>query len=229
MPQLSTSSNEAAATSSPDLGLTMTQILRNPLAALRASMESLASEFRADDPRSLQVSGALKQVLAMTRDVESLMHLAAPRPLAPLCCSVDEILRTALRRQRFEHASRVRLASGSSESKIVVDGPLLADCLGRLLENALTNTRDWVLLSARRESDGTHFCVVLGAGENEDERAADRELSLHDLAALELGLALARRDVERMNARLDITRTPLGNTCIRVVAPDVPTTDATTH
>lgn len=210
----------------PDLGLTMTQVLRNPLAALRASMEALASEFRADDPRSVQLNGALDQVLKMSRDVDALMHFASPRPLAPLSCSVDEILHSALRRQRFEHASRVRLANSSRDAALVVDGPLLADCLARLLENALSNTDDWVLLSARREPTHVHFGIVLGP----DDRRRDTDplagLTLNRIAALELGLTLAQRDVRRMNAQLDISHTPLGNTCISVLVPIEPPTES---
>jgi len=206
----------------PDLGLTMTQVLRNPLAALRASMETLASEFRADDPRATQLNGALEQVLKMSRDVDALMHFAAPRPLAPLSCSFDEILHSALRRQRFEHASRVRLASSNSDEPLVVDGPLLADCLARLLENALSNTDDWILLSARRELDWMHFGVVLGVDDRRREAERMHGLTLNRIAALELGLTLAQRDVKRMNARLDISHTPLGNTCISVLVPMTP-------
>jgi hypothetical protein len=45
-----------------ELGLTMTRILKNPLAALRASMESLARELPADDPRGQHVHAALDEV-----------------------------------------------------------------------------------------------------------------------------------------------------------------------
>ena len=44
----------------PELGLTITQILKNPLAALRASMESLARDLPEDDPRSERLQAALE-------------------------------------------------------------------------------------------------------------------------------------------------------------------------
>ncbi len=211
MPQPSPVSSPSASSApnpAPDLGLTMTQVLRNPLSALRASMETLASEFRADDPRSLKLSGALEQVLSMSRDVDALMALTAPRPLAPLTCAVDEILESSLRRQGFEQRARVRLARPSTSNSLRVDGPLLADCLARLLEHALATSTQSVLLSAQREGDATRFSIV---AESEHEGAAWEQLPSQRRAALELGLALARRDVQRMNAQLDIAHSNLGH------------------
>src|SRR5688572_10161041 len=126
----STNSRPTATLAAPELGLTMTQVLRNPLAALRASMESLASEFRADDPRSTQLRGALEQVLEMSRDVDALVRLTAPKPIAPLACSTDEVLQAALRRLRFDQSSRVELANAAVGAALVTDAPMLSDCLG---------------------------------------------------------------------------------------------------
>lgn len=202
------SSASVAPSPAPDLGLTMTQVLRNPLSALRASMETLASEFRADDPRSLKLSGALAQVLSMSRDVDALLALAAPRPLAPLTCSVDEILESALRRQGFEQRARVRLARPTAPANLRIDGPLLADCLARLLEHALATSAECVLLSAQRDGQLARFSIV---AEPERESAAWEQLPQQRRAALELGLALARRDAQRMRAQLDLTYSALGN------------------
>lgn len=217
----STSSAPAQPASAPDLGLTMTQILRNPLSTLRASMETLASEFRADDPRSLKLSGALEQVLAMSRDVEALLQLTAPRPLAPLTCSVDEIIESALRRQGFENRARVRIARPKSASTLRVDGPLLADCLARLVEHALATNGENVLLSTTREEQRTRFSIVADALPTPSaEQPAQRR------AALELGFALARRDAARMGAQLDCSRTELGHTCLTLVVTDASPSDA---
>jgi hypothetical protein len=217
MPNPTPNNREAnASASSPDLGLTMTQILRNPLSALRASMETLAGEFRADDPRSQKLSGALEQVLAMSHDVEALLQLTAPRPLAPLTCSVDEILHSALRRQGFENRARVRIASPVSPETLCVDGPLLADCLARMLEYVLACGADTVLLSARHDGDVTRFGVVTSGSDVSNTPLHEREIPLQRCAALELGLALARRDAVRMNATLESTTTSLGNTSLSI-------------
>lgn len=207
----------AQPTSTTDLGLTMTQILRHPLSALRASMETLASEFRADDPRSLKLSGALEQVLAMSRDVDALLHYTAPRPLAPLTCSVDEILEAALRRQGFESRARVRIARPTAAPTLRVDGPLLADCLARLLEHALATSGESVLLAATREGDSTRFSIV---ADSESTQMSDATPPRQRRAALELGVALARRDAARMAARLDVEHTELGHACITLSLDD---------
>jgi K+-sensing histidine kinase KdpD len=197
----------------------MTQILRNPLSALRASMETLASEFRADDPRSLKLSGALEQVLSMSRDVDALLALASPRPLAPLTCSVDEILEASLRRQGFASRARVRLARPATPPTLRVDGPLLADCLARLLEYSLAAGGDSVLLSARRDGRVTRFSIVSGS---DAANAEPEQLNHHKRAALELGMALARRDAQRMQSVLEITRSERGHLLLNLCVPDAP-------
>lgn len=213
----STSNTQAPSESAPDLGLTMTQVLRNPLLALRSSMETLASEFRADDPRSRKLSGALEQVLEMSRDVDALLQLAAPRPLAPLTCSVDEILEAALRRQGFENRARVRIARPSAAPTLRVDGPLLAECLARLLEYALATSCDSVLLSTTRDGASTRFSIVAESASNATPGAAPSE---QRRAALELGVALARRDAARMAAQLQIGRSELGHAFLTLLVND---------
>jgi len=204
-----------AAATGPDLGLTMTQVLRNPLSALRASMETLASEFRSDDPRSLKLSGALEQVLSMSRDVDALLALTAPRPLAPLTCRIDEILEAALRQQGFEGRSRVQLAQPERDATLSIDGPLLADCLARLIEHALANSCESVLVSVSARGASPRFSIVAQA---DDSR---RACATHQrLAALDLGLALARRDAARMGAALELSRSALGRICIALTCGD---------
>ena len=217
MPATNPEPNTQAA-ASPELGLTMTQILRNPLAALRAQMESMAGEFQADDPRSTQLRDALEHVLRMSRDVEALVQLTAPRPLAPLDCTVDELLHSSLRGLRFEYSSRVKLANSTQGRVVHVDGPLLSGCLGRLVENALSNPDEWVLLSARLDGEHVGFSIVEG---NEDGAKSQAEggLTPQRQAALQLGLLLVRRDLERMGCSMSVTHTLLGNTCVTVRVP----------
>lgn len=211
MPQLS-QAVQAPPGASTELGLTMTQILRNPLVALRASMETLAGEFRADDPRGATLQGALAQVLSLSRDLDALVNYAAPRPLQPLYCKVEEILRAALRGLRFDQAARVKLAHASPDAGLYVDGPLLADCLALLIRNTLTDPQELILLSASRDEQWTTFSLIEGV--HDSSRAHDGRASLQATqdAALELGLRLARRDVERMNGTLVVEHTALGNT-----------------
>jgi len=205
---------------SPELGLTMTQILRNPLVALRASMETLAGEFRADDPRGATLQGALAQVLSLSRDLDALVDYAAPRPIQPLHCQVEEILRAALRGLRFDQTARVKLAHASPDASLYIDGPLLADCLALLIRNTLADPQELILLSASRDEQSTCFSLIEGvhnASFDDDLRAT---LQATQDAALELGLRLARRDVERMNGTLVVEHTALGNTRLVVRVPN---------
>ena len=211
---------------SPELGLTMTHVLRNPLAALRASMESLACGYSEQDPRAQQLRGALEQVLKMSRDVDALVQLTAPRPLAPLECTVEEILRAALRGMRFDFTGRVKLADASAGATLMVDGPLLADCLHRLLESALSSCGEIVLLSARVEGAAVHFAIVESGDDRSLRGFKHTDLPTARAAALELGLALARRDLERIGGSLQITHTLLANTCINVRIPSTPPASA---
>lgn len=215
---MSTTSRPTATLAAPELGLTMTQVLRNPLAALRASMETLASEFRADDPRSTRLHGVLEQVLEMSRDVDALVRLTTPRAVLPLECSTEEILRTTLRRLRFDQVSRVQVANAAVSCRLVTDAPMLSDCLARLLDEALADSGDSVLVAARAEAGHACFSIVGGAGHGLARRDRDH-LPPNRSAALELGRLLARRDLERLEARLDVDHTALGHTCVLVRLP----------
>lgn len=202
----------AASTATPELGLTMTRVLRNPLAALRAQIESLAGEFRADDPRQTGLRSALELVLKLSRDVDSLSQFATPRPLAPIECTLEEILQAATRGLPFAQRARVQLALDLSPATVVIDGPALAGALGHLLENALAHSEGEVLLSAREENGTTCFVIVEHGLGGEPASA----LPEHRSTVLQLGLALARREIERMGGSIRVTTTPLGHTCAQV-------------
>jgi signal transduction histidine kinase len=211
---------EVQPSAAPELGLTMTQILRNPLVALRASMETLAGEFRADDPRGATLQGALAQVLSLSRDLDALVNYAAPRPLQPLHCKVEEILRAALRGLRFDQTARVKLAHASPDAGLYVDGPLLADCLALLIRNTLTDPQELILLSASHDEHTTTFSLIEGVHDAKFDYDGCGTLQATQDAALDLGLRLARRDVERMHGTLEVEHTALGNTRLVVRMPN---------
>ncbi|MBK8180372.1 MAG: hypothetical protein IPK67_16065 [Planctomycetes bacterium] len=193
----------------PELGLTMTQILKNPLAALRASMESLAKDLPADDPRSEHVRSALGEVLRLSRGVQDLVDYAAPRDIKPLVCSSDELLFSTLRMLPDPLRNRVRLARPTEAQNLRVDGPQLCIALRHLAEYALATTRGEVLLGAREELGAVLFTLT---GEASPEAAAG---SLH----IDLSLHLAGRDIPRMGGTLTLQRSARGATCIQVAFP----------
>ncbi len=204
------------------LGLTMTQVFSTPLAALRSSMEALASDFRQEDPRGKTLQSALDQVSRMTRDVQALVELTTPRDVQPLRCAVEEIVDSALRPRTFAQLARLQVARQENLPPIVVDGPLLATALSHLLEGALESSRGPVLLQVRPERDEIVFAVV-----REDSDGPGGEMSTSRNASLGLGMALARRDLDRIGARMEFERSEQGRACLRIWVPLVANVDAT--
>ncbi|MCZ6597368.1 MAG: hypothetical protein O7B99_07015 [Planctomycetota bacterium] len=194
-----------------------------PLAALRAAMEHLARDLVDDDPRSGTVIGALEEVNRMGRTVQELVEYSTPPRPMPLKCTVEEIVYSA--RQRLPHEQRGRIAIAREErgASLTVDGPLLAKCLSRLIENALEAGSGEVLLSVRRNETETVFATL-----NRDVRAEiDWDWALSAFRTnkpdhLGLGLTLVRRDVELMGGELELSHTPGGETSALVRVPNQP-------
>jgi len=207
--QGTTLSPSAARELPAELGLTMTRILKNPLAALRASMESLARDLPADDPRSQHVHAALDEVMRLSRGVQDLVDYAAPRELNPLNCTADELLFSTLRMLPAGPRARVRLARPASALSLRVDGPQLCMALRHLADYCLASTCGELLFGARAEHDALLFTLV---GE-----ALERDAS--PSVQLDLGLHLAGRDIPRMGGTLTLQRTARGATCIQIAFP----------
>lgn len=191
-----------------------------PLAALRAVLESLASDL-GSDPRATRVTGALAQVSRAGRTVQDLLDLASPPRLSPLECTVEEILSCACASLPPEARERVLVARGDRGQKLFVDGPLLARTLQRLLEGAVETGSGHVLVSVRRECERTLFTTVSHGRDGEpcsDWASAPAEPVRPRL--LDLGLSLARRDLERMGGELKLTRTPRGEIVAVAHVPD---------
>jgi K+-sensing histidine kinase KdpD len=212
----------STASHAADLGPAMRRIVGMPLSALRAAIEALRREVEASDPRGLVLEGALEQVLRLARDIDALAEYASPRPLAPLASSVEEILEAARGEVRPERRARVRLARPAQCEPIEVDSPLLSSALARLLECALDGSGEEVLLRARQEGERTQFTIVGAASRCAFECSAPGRCASPREAELSLGLMLARRDLERMGARLEILRGSLGKACARVAVPNRP-------
>jgi hypothetical protein len=202
------------------LGLSMTRVLANPLAALRASIESLAAGIQQEDPRGRMLEGALEQVARMARDLQSLVDYAAPRPLAPLRCSLDEIAFGVVRCLPKTLRSRLQLARPAQGASILVDGPLLSTCLASLSQGALENTSGNVLLQVRHESERTLFVFV----QADAQGSYTPQASLLDGPVAESSLAVrltvARRDIDRMGGELRVEHTSRGLTCVTVEMPN---------
>lgn len=202
------------------LGHSMERVLGRPLAALRASIESLVSELEAGDPRSRTLAGALAQVTRMTRDLQSLVEYTAPRPLAPLRCSFEEIARGVVAMLGADERERLQLAHPGGGAGFEVDGPLLVTCLASLAQGALESAPGQVLLQVRREAGYSVFTLVRAdAGEVYEPESAELDRAGSD-ASLAVRLTVARRDIARMGGDLCVQHTARGVTCVCVRLPE---------
>lgn len=204
----------------PVLGHSMERMLGQPLAALRASIESLASELGDGDPRSRRLAGALDQVTRMARDLQCLVDYAAPRALQPLRCTFEEIARGVVAALGPDHRGRLQLAHPGGGAAFEIDGPLLATSLASLAQGALESAPGNVLLQVRREGSATIFTFVQAdAGDVYEPQSVGLERPDTD-ASLAVRLTVARRDIARMGGSLRVQHTARGLTCVSVALPD---------
>jgi signal transduction histidine kinase len=203
------------------LSRALAQGLDTPLAALRATMESLSLELvqRNVGLSPLRLDGVLREVERLGRNVRELCDLASPPVPRPLACSLEEIVHAARRALPCEQRARVVCARCEAGANLEVDGPLLAGCLRRLLENALEATDGIVLVVARLEAGAPSFTVV---DEAPSELGPDwRPIPFRSTKPnhLGLGLTLTHRDVALLNGRLEFLSTPGGRTSVRITLP----------
>ena len=206
----------------PDASLSraLTQGLDTPLAALRATMESLTQELQqrgSGNPlQPMRLDGVMREVDRLGRNVRELCDFAAPPVPRPLSCSLEEIVLSARAQLEPELRQRVVVARCEPGAALDVDGPLLSGCLRRLLENALEATEEVVLVVARRDEEGASFSVIddapstLGPGW--------KPVPFHTTKPnhMGLGLALTQRDIALLGGRLEFLSTPGGETCVRI-------------
>ncbi len=174
--------------------------LREPLAALRATLDAFARHHVGDgDGRdgSSIANAALERVVELGRTVQDLHDFAAPPPLHPMRCSIDEIVHDALDEFGPEQRPSIMTALDEPRARLFVDGPVLSRCLAHLIAEGLRGEGE-CLLHARRRGEGMQFVIVqtLPANSRTAENTGDRTGSL--------GLINARRDLDRMNGRITL-------------------------
>ncbi|MEQ1894254.1 MAG: ATP-binding protein [Planctomycetota bacterium] len=201
------------------LSRAIAQGLDTPLVALRASLETLGQELRQGATRlqPMRIEGVLGEFERLGKNVRQLLEYATPPAIHALECSLEEIVHAARAPLTPELRERVACARIEPGAVLVVDGPLLAACLRRLLENALEAGSGPVLVVARREGTRTSFSVL-------DESGADAfgpewqptPFLTTKPNHIGLGLALTQRDVALLGGRLEFLRNPGGETCVRM-------------
>jgi K+-sensing histidine kinase KdpD len=194
---------DASLPANSDMSSAVAHGVRAPLAALRASMESLVHRFNSSDPRSLAVRGALDEVVRLGHEMQTLLDYALPLPLQSLSCSLREIVCSAVDGLCPRRRSDVWVAIEDRRTRLQVDGALLSRSLARLIESASAVAQGPVLLRARTDGPDAVFSVV--HGEPSPPRSGETAMSTTTATSV-LGLVLARRDVERMGGRFCFRR-----------------------
>jgi signal transduction histidine kinase len=193
-----------------ELASSVSASLRTPIAALRASLETLARDLEGEDPRAQALEIALEEVVRLGRQVQTLVEFALPQPLHALRCRADEIARGAVAFLPPPGRERVVLACEGAHSAIEIDGPLFSRALSLLLADALEGSCEPVLLVARCDEKEASFTIVHG------HRAGSLAERGGDLA---LGVILARRDLARLGARVYTDRPSSGPASVLVRCP----------
>lgn len=195
--------------SAEEVGLALSTLLQVPLSALRASMETIEQSFR-EDPRHRTLAAALDRISGLSRDVDALVRLAAPAPLTPTRCRLDEILETA--RRRIDRPERVvipRAQSGHARCDALALGRGLEELLLTALDSGAPE--EIALLQARHSGEVTSFTIVhasRGAGSGPGTGRSDA-----------LGRRLAEGVVHRMGGMIAEERTERGARVVRVLMP----------
>jgi C4-dicarboxylate-specific signal transduction histidine kinase len=209
------------------LARALVQGLNTPLAALRATMESLSQELLHErgSVAPLRIDGVLREVDLLGKNVRDLCDFAAAPVPSPLRCSLEEIVEAARAPLTTEQRVRTIAARCEPGAALVVDGPLLSGCLRRLIENALEATASLALVVARLEEGRATFAVVDDAPSafGRDWRPSPFHTTKPN--RLGLGLALTQRDVALLNGRLEFLSTTGGATCVRITVPGAPPTE----
>jgi K+-sensing histidine kinase KdpD len=192
--------------------LTITQILRHPLLALRASMESLSNGMPAGDPRANVLQDALDGVRKLTDDVDALVDYTSTSPLRDRPCSASELCARAIASLNPEERARVTVAQPTGQTTLHTDPECVVHCLRRLLQAALAATDADVLCSVGVDEGEAAFTLV--------ERDTTSSLTSPPAEPrILLGLDLAHRAAARMGGRIERNCSRLGNTCVRLRLP----------
>jgi len=202
-----------------ELGLALAKGLDIPLAALRASMESLSDRLAPDLHAHGLLGGALREVERLGRNVRDLMDYVLPPAPMPLRCTASEIAHATVAGLPAEYRSRVLVAREHAEEPICIDAPLVARALRRPVENAFEAGSDDVLIVARNLGTSVSFRVIDGCRFGVDSSWARSAFHSTKRNHLGLGLALTERDLLLMDGKLELANSPEGGTIATLTIP----------
>lgn len=172
--------------------------LADPLAALRAALESLARDEGRD--RAPLLERALAEVVRLEQRVEALAEIVGPGELHPAACSVEEVARAALRILGRDRG-RVWLALEQGERRLDVDAASLSRVLAGLLSDALGRGARDLLLHSCCDAEHLTFTIV------DDLSATEGELPPSDEELVDsIELLLSKREARRLGGSVHVAR-----------------------
>ncbi|MFT7670500.1 MAG: hypothetical protein ACI8X5_003209 [Planctomycetota bacterium] len=203
--QTSTPSN--ACTQAAEVRASIRRGIETPLAALRASLEELGRGLQQGSSQANTLDRAVDLIESVGRNVQVLATLAAPTDEAPLCCTLDELARSAVRSISSTVRHRVLFAVEGASSCANVDGPGFSLWLSQLISAGVANRGEALL---RTKVDGSFgvFSLVCRATESKNG-VNNQELLLH----------VANREIQRMGGTLEHLSSPSGTTQITARLP----------
>ncbi len=196
--------------------------LRNPLSGIRSSAELLRLEYPAIKPVPDEIIG---EVDRLEQCVRELMDYARSEAVSVQRVEPLDVVRDTVERQRLA-LDRARVAVTIDDQRwtrrpVDVDPPMLGQAMASIITNAIEALPDGgrlhIVLS---EPDSKHAMISFtdsgsGIPANLLSRISEPFFTTK-IHGLGLGLALARRIVERFNGTLDILSSEQGGAMLRI-------------
>jgi two-component system sensor histidine kinase KdpD len=204
--------------------------LRTPLAVISGASSSLAERgerLAAEERRALAQS-----IFATSRDMSELVAKVLQMTslesgaiaLERDWHSLDEITDSAVRRLKERLASHMVMVDLPSDLPLArVDGPLLEQALGNLLENAARHTPAHTLIRVRAQASGGELVVSVedfGPGLPDGDHGQVFDKFRHrGRGGIGLGLAICKAIVSLHGGRIWAERLPMAGTAFRFALP----------
>lgn len=192
---MQTTAHDTVPTATPPCGERAARALCQRVASLRAALDAVHESLPTTDALQAPVCGALTELDRLARDVRALLDWTLPAPLRPLDCSLEELGLAAVDALQPDRRGRTIVAVERPAARVHVDGPLASKSLARLLDHGFATGADSAGLQIEPRDHGFRATASF-----EGELVLDSDTSV----AAGLAEALARRDLARLGARIEI-------------------------
>ena len=192
-------------------------LVRAPLAAVRAALETLEREENSSSRRQI-LRNILCELTRIDCATEVLVDQCAPGALHRDRCSIDELVQASLERLDPPQRARVRSALDQPALRVTVDGPLLSRSLGIILASAFRQGASEVFLHSHVDGQSLWFTIAddLEAG-GQNGIDPSRASGMHSGGNSEIQLAAG--ELRRLGGSLDVNWNDGRHACVIVGLP----------